>query len=235
MKKCLIITGGSSGIGASTAELFLKNHWDIINISRRPCEIANIINLTIDLSTSDWQLHHGQSIEQAIEDYEQISLVHNAGILGNDTVQNIDAAELQRTLQVNVISPAILNTLVLPHMQAGSSIIYIGSTLSEIGVANCASYVTSKHAIAGLMRATCQDFNNTQLHTCCICPGFTSTPMLTDRLANAPEEIHQAVQHFNTAKRLIEPNEIAELILFAANNPVINGAVLHANLGQVSD
>jgi NAD(P)-dependent dehydrogenase (short-subunit alcohol dehydrogenase family) len=52
---------------------------------------------------------------------------------------------------------------------------FVGSTLSEKAVANTASYVTAKHAMVGLMRATCQDLAvaAAPVHTAAICPGFT--------------------------------------------------------------
>eukprot|EP01043_Picozoa_sp_COSAG02_P056833 COSAG02_NODE_6801_length_3352_cov_170.007378_3_plen_92_part_00 len=52
---------------------------------------------------------------------------------------------------------------------------FVGSTLSEKAVANTASYVTAKHAMVGLMRATCQDLAAAAapVHTALVCPGFT--------------------------------------------------------------
>ena len=67
------------------------------------------------------------------------------------------------------------------------SIIYIGSTLSEKGVANSCSYVTSKHAVVGLMRSTTQDLVGKGIHTACICPGFTDTEMLKNHVGGSKE------------------------------------------------
>jgi len=50
---------------------------------------------------------------------------------------------------------------------------------------------------------------------------------------HVPADAMDFVAGMSAFKRLIEPEEIAATVLFAANNPVINGAVLHANLGQV--
>jgi NAD(P)-dependent dehydrogenase (short-subunit alcohol dehydrogenase family) len=116
-------------------------------------------------------------------------------------------------------------------MSRGSAIIYVGSTLSEKAVPGSFSYVTSKHAVVGLMRSTCQDLIDTGIHTACICPGFTDTEMLQNIIKNDPT-ILEAIKAINGGGRLIKPEEIAQTIYFAANNPVINGAILHANLGQ---
>jgi NAD(P)-dependent dehydrogenase (short-subunit alcohol dehydrogenase family) len=162
----------------------------------------------------------------------RIALVHNAGLLGKDSVPTLDAAHLARALQVNVIAPQQLNRLLLPVMGAGSSIVYVGSTLGEKAVAGACSYVVSKHALIGLMRATCQDLAGRGIHTACVCPGFTDTEMLRAHVG-ADEAILGSLAGSMTFGRLISPGEVAETIRFCALNPVINGSVIHANLGQV--
>ena len=85
--------------------------------------------------------------------------------------------------------------------------------------------------MVGMMRASCQDLTSTGIHTACICPGFTDTEMLRAHVGGS-EEVLEAIGGLSTFGRLIDPSEIAETILFCAENPVINGAVIHANLGQ---
>merc|ERR1712061_761892 len=142
-----------------------------------------------------------------------------------------DAASLRQVLELNVVAPATLNRIFHKRMASGSSILYIGSTLSEKGIPGTASYVTSKHALAGLMKCTCQDLAGTQIHTVCICPGITATKMLLSHIGK-DVAVREKIEGLHTMGRLIEPKEIAATIRFCANNPVVNGAVLHANLGQ---
>ena len=115
-------------------------------------------------------------------------------------------------------------------MAAGSSILFVGSTLAEKAVPGSFSYVVSKHAQIGMMRACCQDLAGTGIHTACICPGFTDTEMLREHV---PADAMAAVRGMSAFNRLIEPQEIAETLLWAAGTPVLNGSVIHANLGQV--
>jgi NAD(P)-dependent dehydrogenase (short-subunit alcohol dehydrogenase family) len=145
---------------------------------------------------------------------------------------NAESSVLSETINLNVIAPHRVNQAVLGMMQPGSAIIYIGSTLSEKAVANSFSYVTSKHAVVGMMRATCQDLAGTGIHTACVCPGFTDTEMLRDHVGNN-QEILDSLSGLSTFGRLVRPEEIADTIYFAAENPAINGAVIHANLGQI--
>ncbi|MEX2327799.1 MAG: SDR family oxidoreductase, partial [Pseudomonadales bacterium] len=77
-----------------------------------------------------------------------------------------------------------------------------------------------------------QDLAGKNIHTTCICPGFTDTEMLRAHVGD-DEETLTAIAATSTFGRLVEPGEIAAAIWFAANNPVINGAVIHTNLGQV--
>ena len=92
------------------------------------------------------------------------------------------------------------------------------------------SYVTTKHASIGMMRSTCQDLAGKEIHTACICPGFTDMEMLRDHV---PADAMEQIAGMSAYNRLVAPDEIANTLFWASQNPVINGAVLHANLGQV--
>lgn len=229
--KTLIITGASKGIGFQTALKFLEDGYRVINVSRTAAPDDRIENHAIDLSYSDAEEQLNELMDLLIGEGE-ICLVHNAAKMINDTARDASTDGLQELLTLNVVAPHILNQSVLKFMAPGSSIIYIGSTLSEKAVANTFSYVTSKHAIVGMMRATCQDLASTGIHTACVCPGFTDTEMLRTHVGE-DAEILKSIAALSTFNRLVEPSEIASAIHFAAKNPVINGAVLHTNLGQI--
>lgn len=234
MRGSLVITGASRGIGKETAALFSKAGWLVVNLSRHPCEIADVTNIAVDLSCPDWENLAQDSLLKALPPSGKICIVHNSALNTKDNVQNLQASAFREILELNLITPLKLNQLLLKNMLPGSSIIYMGSTLSEKAVKNAASYVITKHALVGLMRSTCQDLAGTGIHTACICPGFTDTEMLRDHLGQNPE-ILESISNRVGAKRLINPLEIAELILFCANHEVINGSVLHANLGQIEN
>lgn len=232
MGKLAIVTGASSGIGLATAERFLAAGFQVINIARRRCENPAVSNLCCNLA---WESALGETLDTLQSDYlpgaGEICLVHNAARMVGDSVRDYDNDDLKLGFAVQIMAPAMINRALIPFMPARSSIMYIGSTLSEKGVPGAFTYSTVKHAVIGMMRATCQDLAGTGIHSACICPGFTDTPMLQARLAEQP--VLAEIATANAAGRLVTSNEIGEMLLWAHNNPVINGSVLHANHGQL--
>ncbi|MYE14269.1 MAG: SDR family oxidoreductase [Gammaproteobacteria bacterium] len=226
----LLVTGASAGIGTSTAEAFLEAGYAVVNLSRRPCPVAGVTHVRCDLSRPDFLADIAEALATPLASADRIALVHNASRLVNDTALATPSDALRAILETNVVAANTLNGHVLPHMGPGSCILYVGSTLSEKAVPGSFSYVVSKHAIVGMMRATCQDLAGSGIHTACVCPGFTDTEMLREHV---PDDAMASVSAMSAFGRLIAPAEIAATLLFAAENAVLNGAVLHANLGQV--
>ena len=227
----ILITGASKGIGRAAAERFRRSGIPVINISRSPCTVDGVENHALDLTLPDAEQTLRSILGERVEG-GQISIIHNAAMMTKDTADATETASFLEVLTLNVVAPHIINQALLPLMQPGSSVIYIGSTLSEKAVANTYSYVTSKHATVGMMRATCQDLAGREIHTCCVCPGFTDTQMLREHVGN-DEEVMKAIAGLSTFGRLITPDEIAGTIAYAVDNPVVNGSVINANLGQV--
>ena len=230
--KLLVITGGSRGIGLATIKKFLHNSFTVANISRTPCPLSEVTQVAMNLKNFTPQ--NLQPIGPLMEQAQQITLIHNASRLDKDSTQDVEGQALEEVFAINVLAPAKLNQWAIPKMKmkarAENSILYVGSTLSEQAVPNAFSYVTSKHAQAGMMRATCQDLMGQGIHTALICPGFTDTQMLRQHVGDAPSTL-QAMADTNSYGRLIHPEEIADTLYFAATHPVVNGSTLHVNLG----
>ena len=233
MKKYLIITGGSSGIGYAAAMLFQKNNYKVINLSRSEISLKDAIHIPVDLSNPAWYEEVNEDFKNLLNDADQISLVHNASKMQSDNVEKFDLDELRHVFEVNLIGPSILNRITIPYMKKGSSILYVGSTLSEKAVPQMASYVTTKHGMIGMMKSTCQDLFGRFIHTACICPGATKTEMLQEYVQGSTEALEMMASTLSE-NRLILPEEIAASLLFCAQNSVINGSVIHANLGIIS-
>ena len=229
--KHLIVTGGSSGIGLAIATRFAAEGWRVLNLSRHPCPDPRVENLPCDLALPGEADALAQSLTTRATGCEQLCLVHNASVMQFNRVDNLLSADLRRDLELNLIAPAALNRTCIPLMPRGSSILYIGSTLAEKAVRGVAGYIIAKHGLVGMMRATCQDLAGRGIHTCMICPGFTDTPLLRSIIRDDPEVL-ASFTALSAFDRLVEPREIADAVHFAAQAPVLNGALIHANLGQ---
>ena len=229
--KTAIITGASVGIGKATAARFIADGYSVYNLSRRACDVEGVNNIACDLADESAIAAALDTLRGAVDNSDTVALVHNACQMRKDSAQGCASEDLQAVLQTNVVAANSLNQALLPLLPNGSSVLYIGSTLSEKAVGGSFSYVISKHAVVGMMRATCQDLMGRGIHTACICPGFTDTEMLRSHLGNDPAVI-DSIAGLNSFNRLIDPDEIASLIVYAHNNPVINGSVIHAHLGQ---
>ena len=229
-----ILTGASSGIGAAAAEQFIQRGFTVINISRRDCPVKGVETISTDLSDADSAAQTCEALADRLQEAENapVCLVHNASLMLKDRCDTTEDEALLRVLTVNVVGINTLNRALIPLMPQSSSVLYVGSTLSEKAVAGAYSYIVSKHAQLGMMRATCQDLMGRGIHTALICPGFTDTSMLRQHVGH-DEAILSSLGNMNSFGRLVSPREIADLILWAHEHPVINGSVMHGNLGQI--
>ena len=230
--KRAIITGASQGIGKATAALMVEAGYEVINLSRQRSALSGVEDISVDLAAALTQNTLPDLLRPLLRSPAVTVLVHNAFRHEHDSVSDLTDADFAAILNLNLRAPNALNRLLIPTMQRGSSILYIGSTLSEKAVAGAFSYVVTKHALVGMMRATTQDLVGRGIHSACICPGFTDTPMLRQHLGTDVDVLAK-VSGRSAENRLIEPEEIARTVRFAAEQPVVNGAVIHANLGQI--
>lgn len=228
--KLAVVTGGSAGIGLATAQAFLAAGYEVATLSRRPCPERAATHIGCDLASPQAVEAAAAALAPLLKTAERTVLIHNAADLRSDTARDTAADQLRTVLEVNVVAVQTLNRLALSRMGPGSAVLFVGSTLAEKAVPGSFSYVVSKHAQVGMMRACCQDLAGTGIHTACICPGFTDTEMLR---AHVPPDAMAAVQGMSAFGRLVRPEEIAATLLWAATAPVVNGSVIHANLGQV--
>jgi hypothetical protein len=157
----LVITGGSAGIGAATALRFREAGWQVINLSRRPCPVPDVTQIDCDLAAPDFIDRIAGRLGGHLADADRVAMIHNAARMDHDSAADTESSALRAVLEINLVAPNALNRFTIPHMKPGSAILYVGSTLSEKAVPRSYSYVVSKHAMIGMMRATCQDLAGT--------------------------------------------------------------------------
>jgi len=229
--KMLVITGASKGIGLSTADIFRDHGYHVVNISRHRGGFEQGTWIEADLSAPDWLERIDLRLIGEVQHAGEVVIVHNAAALVQDSIEHSRDADLQRVFQANVLAPIQLNRLLLPYMDEGSAIVYIGSSLSETAIPKRLSYVVSKHAQIGLMRATALEIAERDMHTVCVCPGVTDTEMAR-RHFGGNNSIEQFVLRNVLLKRALRPEEIAQLIYFCAITQSVNGSIIRANLGR---
>lgn len=226
-----VVTGASAGIGRALCARLVADGHRVLGVSRRPCPVDGVVTIPADLGAADGVAACLPALCEAIGQAGTLHLVHNAGVMPEDSVDAFDPVVSERTMRVNVVAPAALTAGLRDRLGRGSGVVVVGSTLSEQGVPGRLSYVMSKHAALGLVRGLAQDLFGTGVHTVCVAPGFTDSAMLRDVLDATPG-LEDAAKAMTSYGRLLDPAEVADVIAYALRTPALNGSVVHANLGQ---
>jgi NAD(P)-dependent dehydrogenase (short-subunit alcohol dehydrogenase family) len=146
------------------------------------------------------------------------NLVYGAAHLSIGRLLDLDDADWQRTLDVNVIGVARCLRVVLPGMiKAGKgSVVTIGSIVSVMAEQGLIAYCTSKGGIAQFTRTLAMDYARDGIRANCLCPGVTDTPLFRRHLASAsdPEKWLRTRENRNPTGRLLSSEEVADAICF---------------------
>ena len=172
-------------------------------------------------------------------------LVNNAGVGSSQSPRplvDFDDDFWDLTMAINVTAPYLLTKRVLPAMieRSWGRIINIASINAFIASMHGAAYTASKHALAGLTKATAKEVAQHGITANAICPGVTKSKMNdlrlqydAERLGTTFEELEQAASPLG---RRLEPEEIAALAVFLASDEAraINGQSIRVCGGVVT-
>ncbi|GIS70111.1 MAG: hypothetical protein CM1200mP9_09320 [Gammaproteobacteria bacterium] len=161
LTRVLLITGGSAGIGLSTASRFLKDDYNVVCLSRRPCPLEGVEHLRCDLAQPDFLETIRPALEPLLSQADSISVIHNASRLSNDIATDTPSDEFRDVLEINIFAPNTLNRFVIPFMKQGSSVLFVGSTLSEKAAPGSYSYVKTQTRHDRDDAPLCQDLAGT--------------------------------------------------------------------------
>lgn len=227
--KTIAITGGAKGIGLSCAELLVENDANVILLDRD--EVAGVAaqdRLGPRVLFVKTDVTVASEIEAALQAGQDKfgdlhNLINNAGILGYANCVTCSEEEWDRVLAVNLKSYFLTAKYAIPRMeqnqQRGGVIINVASALSFLGAANNIHYLAAKSGLLGLTRGIAID-HAPHIRCLAVCPGTVDTPMSHKAWAEAsdPEQIHQNSIEMHELKRIAQPREIAELIVFACSD-----------------
>ena len=232
--KVALITGGTSGIGRTTAELFAEEGASVAFTGRRAVlghELERHLSTTYRCKAKYIPTDHRspedcqRAIAITLEEFGQIDILfNNAGIVLSGTVEMTSEQEWEETLAVNVTAVWRMSKLAIPVMRAhgGGVIINNGSDWGLVGARQAAAYCASKGAVVQLTRAMALDHARENIRVNVVCPGDTFVERWVEQgyfLGSEPVDRADAIQSDDIPLgRVARTEEIARAVLFLASD-----------------
>ncbi|MBW4840891.1 MAG: glucose 1-dehydrogenase [Paenibacillaceae bacterium] len=241
--KVALITGGSSGIGFSTAQLFLDEGAKVVITGRNPDNLkkavealdpANSIGVVSDASDPG---SAEKAAAAAVEAFGGLDIVFaNAGISGSTPLGSTDPSLFKRILDINVAGVFFTIQAASPHLREGGSVILNGSVLAKAGSPGYAAYAASKGAVTSMARVLVSELAPRGIRVNTVVPGATRTPIWGDTAAPAFNQLEDYLKRSIPLNRMGEPIELANTVLFLASDDssFVNGAEISVDGGSGS-
>ncbi len=159
MKKTVLITGASSGIGLAAARVFAGNGWNVIATMRQPAARSDLARLPGVMATR-LDVQDRASVASAVADgvarFGRIdALINNAGFSLFGVFEAISREKIQEQFDVNLFGVMDVTRALLPHFRRNNSglIINISSRAGLVGLPMISLYCAAKHALEGFSEA----------------------------------------------------------------------------------
>lgn len=225
--KTAFITGATSGIGKSTAEIFAKNGMNLILCGRRSERLAELktsLSKLTNVTTLQFDVSNKQAVFQAIASlppaFQQIDiLINNAGNAhGLSTIQDGSIDDWDAMLDINVKGLLYVSKAILPQMvdRNNGFVVNIGSIAGKEVYPNGNVYCASKHAVNALNKAMRLDLNKHNIRVSAIHPGAVETEFSEVRFKGDKEKAKNVYKGFDA----LQAQDIAEIIYFVVTRPV---------------
>ena len=242
MKKVVLITGSSSGIGRSTAIEFAKNDYNVVityNNSEKEAykleselkEKYNTNSLVIKLDICD-ENSIKNCVEKTIEKFGKIDvLVNSAGIAIDTIYEDKNKYNFMKLLEVNTVGTFLMCKYVSPYMlkEKKGNIVNISSTNGmETTYIESLDYDASKAGVISLTKNLSREYAP-YIRVNTVCPGWVNTRMNKDLDSDfVKKEIDKIY-----LKRFAEPEEIAKVIYFLSTDSAsyVNNSIIRVDGG----
>jgi len=238
--KVCIVTGGARGIGRAIVEAFSAAGAEavfVFDVSESMlAEIAavrGVQTMAVDVTREE---QVAAAVEQIRGRYGRVDVVvNNAGITRDALIQKMSGEDWDAVMAVNLKGPFILTRAVAPiMMENGSgSIVSIASVVGIDGNIGQSNYAATKAGIIALTKTWAKEFarKGAKVRANAVAPGYINTPMVR----SVPEKVIETIVGKTVLRRLGEPSEVANAVLFLAceDSSFITGQVLRVDGGLV--
>ena len=228
--KNVIITGATRGIGREIALTLAKNGANIaINYRNFNSELEALIN-----EIKSFGVDVDNFVKEVKSHFKIIDvLVNNAGITKDGLILRMKEEDFDDVLDVNLKGTFNTTKFVSSIMvrQKCGKIINISSVVGISGNSGQCNYAASKAGVIGFSKSVARELSSRNINVNVIAPGYINT----DMTKNLPDKIKEEVIKSIPMKRIGEPKEVANLVLFLSSNlsDYITGQVINVDGGMV--
>lgn len=245
MKRTIVITGATSGIGKETALAFAKLGDNIVVSGRREKEGLEVVNEIKSLGTNaifvktdiTQENEVKALIEQAVAHFGKIDvMVNNSGIAGRENVplHQHSTENFRELIEVNVMGlfwgmkyaiDAMLKT-------GGGVVVNLASIAGLNGIEFTSQYSASKHAVVGLTKSASLDYATQGIRVNAVAPGAIKTDILQNAI-NAGVYPEDKIAGIHPMNKMGDTSSIANAIVFLASPdvPFMTGTILNVDGG----
>lgn len=245
--KVALITGGSSGIGRSSALAFAREGAKVVVVDvnvEGGEETARMIQgsggesifVRTDVSRA---VEVAAMVSKAVATYGRLDCAHNNAGVGSDQCPTADCTEevWNRIIGVNLKGVWLCMKYEIPQMlrQGKGAIVNTSSVAGLVGFRNYAAYAASKHGVLGLTKVATLDYASAGIRINAVCPGTILTPMVKAAFARRPErEAEDLAAH--PIGRFGTPEEVAEAVVWLCSDAAsfVTGHALAVDGGLVA-
>jgi NAD(P)-dependent dehydrogenase (short-subunit alcohol dehydrogenase family) len=240
--KIALITGGTSGIGAATAKLFMSEGATVIVTGTNPKSAealkAELPGVEVILADQADIAASRAVIDQVVAKHGRIDVLFaNAGLARFAMIEGVDEAFFDSLVDLNIKGTYFLLQHAAPVMSDGGAIILTSSTVASQGMVSASVYAATKAAIRSLGRSFAAELAPRNIRVNTVSPGPIRTPMY-NRNGMDSAQVDAYADSLKTViplQRIGEPEDVAATVLFlAADASFITGDNLIVGGGMVS-
>ena len=228
----IVVTGAAAGQGAAEALLLARSGahvmaTDLVDAAPAVFDSTGIRYRRLDVSSEqDWHELAGAVRGEAIR-----GLVNNAGITHRARLGSVTREDWDRVIAVNLTGAMLGIQALSPLMDAGASIVNVGSSAALTGHYPVA-YTTSKWGLRGLTHVAATELGPRGIRVNIVHPGFIETPMT----ASAPDAMRHAQLELTPLERVGQTDEVAAIVAFLLSDAAsyISGAEIPVDGGFTS-